>query len=161
MIRITDQYLWNFVFLVFFLVLIAMGAIILETEARLTYTELAWSDYLLIVLATWRLTRLCVNDTIMKWFREQFYDAVADKKQILLVKPARGPRRTIADLMSCPWCFGMWAGAMVTFFYLLTSYAIFPVMILALSAVATFLHLLATQVGARAEQLKNQNEGRL
>lgn len=160
MIRITDQYLWNFVFLIFFGCLTVMGAIILETESRIAYADLTLIDFVLITLATWRVTRLVVCDSMMKWFREQFYDATVSKSVVSLHKPARGPRRTLADLLSCPWCFGVWAGAMVTFFYLLTSYAFFPVLFLAVSAVGTFLQLLSSQVGARAEQLKNQNEGK-
>jgi hypothetical protein len=46
----------------------------------------------------------------------------------------------------------------VTFFYLLTPYALFPVILLAIAAVATLLQLLTNLVGYRAEQLKRQNE---
>lgn len=158
MIRITDQYFWNFVFIVFFAVLVVLASIILESESRIAYAELTVVDFMLITLATWRLVRLFVYDAIMKWFREQFYDAKEVKKQIVLYKPTRGPRRTLADLLSCPWCFGVWAGASITFFYLLTPYAVFPVILLAVSAVASFLQLLSNLVGHRAEQLKNQNE---
>jgi len=158
MIRITDQYLWNFVFSVFFVILIVMGAIILETESRIPYGQLTVFDFVLIMLATWRLVRLFVYDAVTKWFREQFYDAEKSKEGITLHKPPKGPRRTVSDLLSCPWCFGVWAGACVTFFYLLTPYAFFPVLLLAVSAVATYLQLLANLTGHRAEQLKNQNE---
>ncbi len=158
MIRITDQYIWNFIFTVFFLVLVVMGSIILQSEARMPYSALTPFDITIISLATYRLIRLFVYDAITKWFREQFYDAKMVRKQVVLYKPAAGPRRTLADLMSCPWCFGAWAAAMVTFFYLLTDYAVFPILLLAVAGVATFIQLLANQVGHRAEQLKNQNE---
>jgi hypothetical protein len=71
-----------------------------------------------------------------------------------LVKPARGPRRTLADLLSCPWCFGMWAAGTVAFFYLLTPYAFFVVLMLAIGALGTLLQLLANMIGWKAEQLK-------
>lgn len=157
MIRITDQYFWNFVFTVFFVILVVMGAIILETESRIPLTELRLVDYVLITLASWRVVRLFIYDAVTKWFREQFWDVNTVGKKTELVKPKAGPRRTLADLLSCPWCFGVWAGAMMTFFYLITPYAVFPTILLALSAVATFLQLLANLVGHRAEQLKNQN----
>jgi hypothetical protein len=156
--RITDQYFWNFVFGVFFLILIVMGAIILQTESRIPLAELKFTDFALMTLATWRLTRLVVCDTIMKFFREQFYDLEKTGKGYVLVKAQTGPRRTLADLTSCTWCFGMWAAAMVIFFYLITSYAVFPVMLLAISAVGSFLQILGNLVGHKAEQLKNQNE---
>lgn len=158
MLRITDQYFWNFVFMLFFTLLVVMGAIILQSESRIPYNELKLVDYVLITLASWRLIRLFVYDAITKFIREQFLDIAKVGKSYELVKPKFGPRRTIADLLSCPWCIGVWATATVTFFYLLTPYAIFPTVILALSAVATFLQLLANLVGHKAELLKNQVE---
>ncbi len=155
MFRITDQYFWNFVFGIFFLVLVVMGTIILEGESRIAYQDLNLVDYALMTLATWRLTRLFVYDAITKFFREQFWDIKKVGKGFQLEKPPYGPRRTLADLLSCPWCFGMWAASTVIFFYLLTPYAIFPVMLLALSAVATFLQLLSNLVGNHAESLKS------
>ena len=53
---------------------------------------------------------------------------------------------------------GMWLTAVVIFFYLITPYAVFPVLLLALSAVATFLQLLSNLVGHKAELLKQQND---
>jgi hypothetical protein len=159
MLRITDQYFWNFVFAAFFLVLVIMGAIILDGEARIPLTELTLTDYVLVTLASWRLTRLFVYDAITKFFREQFWDVVKVGKVFKLEKPKVGPRRTLADLLSCPWCFGMWASSTVIFFYLLTPYALFPVIMLAVGAVASFLQILSNLVGHKAEQVKSQSEG--
>jgi hypothetical protein len=158
MIRVSDQYFWNFVFSVFFIILIVLGAIILETESRIPLTELAVVDYVLITLATWRLVRLFVHDIITRFFREQFWDVVKVGRGYRLEKPKAGPRRTLADLLSCPWCMGVWMAATVTFFYLLTPYMIFPTIFLAISAVATFLQLLSNLVGYKAELLKNEAE---
>lgn len=158
MLRVTDQYFWNFVFTCFFLVLIIMGAIILDTEARIAYDELLFIDYLLITLATWRLTRLFVYDMITKFFREQFLDVKKVGRGFTLEKPKTGPRRTVADLLACPWCFGVWAAAFVIFFYLWTPWSYYPVLLLAISAVATFLQLLSNLVGHKAEELKYRNE---
>ena len=151
MFRVSDQYFWNFVFLVFFTILIILGAIILETESRMLVSGLSVVDYVLVTLATWRLVQLFVYDAVTKFFREQFWDVVKVGRGYRLEKPKTGPRRTIADLLSCPWSFGLWTGAVVAFFYLLTPYAVFPVLLLALSAVATFLQLLANLVGQKTE----------
>ena len=159
MLRVTDQYFWNFVFLVFFLILVVMGTIILETESRIRLTELSLTDYVIVTLASWRLTRLFVYDAVLKFFREQFWDVVKVGKGFQLEKPKVGPRRTLADLLSCTWCFGLWASSTVLFFYLLTPYAVFPVVVLAIGAVASFLQILANLVGHRAEQIKIEVEG--
>lgn len=155
--RITDQYIWNIIFTLFFLVLIFMGSVILESEAYKTYAELTLIDYTLMALAAFRFTRLVVYDKVTAFFREQFWDAQEMKTKVVLTKPKKGPRRTLADLLSCPWCFGLWASTTVVFFYLLTPYAIFPVILLALGAVASFFQILANMIGHKAEQLKREN----
>ena len=159
MIKITDQYFWNVVFSVFFLGLIVMAAIILETESRVPLTELTVTDYVLLSLATWRVTRLFVYDAITKFFREQFWDIVKAGKGYELEKPKFGPRRTLADLLSCPWCFSMWAAAMVIFVYLITPYGVYLVLLLALSAVGAFFQIIANLIGHKAEIAKRENEG--
>ena len=158
MIRITDQYFWNFVFLMFFLSLVIMGVIILETESRFLETPLQPLDYILMTLATWRLIRLFVYDTITRFFREQFWDLKKVGRGFELVKPATGPRRTLADLVGCTSCIGVWMGSTVVFFYLLTPYAFVPVVILAISAVAQFLQNLGTLVGHTSEYLDKKSK---
>jgi len=158
--RITDQYFWNVVFIIFFAGLVFMASVILDGEAYKSYETLMLTDYVLITLASFRLVRMVVYDKIFPFFREQFYDAEEYKGKVVLTKPLTGPRRTLADLLSCPWCFGVWASAMVTFLYLLTPYVFFPILFLALSAVATFLQLIANLIGWKAEQAKLDVEGR-
>lgn len=158
MIRVTDQYFWNFVFGLFFLVLVILGAIILESESRVSLAELTLLDFTLMTLASWRLTRLFVYDSITKWFREQFYDVKKVGKGYTLEKPKFGARRTIADLLTCPWCFGMWAGTSVVFFYLLTPYAVYIALFLSISAVASLLQITSNLIGNKAEQAREAAE---
>lgn len=159
MFRITDQYFWNFVFSFFFLFLVVMGAIILETEARIPWAELTLVDFTLMTLATWRLIRLFVYDHITKWLREQFYDVKKVGKGYTLEKPKFGVRRTIADFFTCPWCIGVWMAALVVFVYLLTPYAYYIALFLSISVVATFLQLLTNLIGWQAEKTKGEVEG--
>ena len=156
MIRITDQYFWNFVFSVFFVLLIGMGAIVLETETRIKYTDLTLTDFALITLATTRLVRLFTYDSATKWLREQFYDVKKVGKGYVLEKPKYGPRRTLADLFSCPWCMSVWMAALVVFCYLITPYAYYATILLSISSVATFLQLLTNMVGWQADKLEQE-----
>lgn len=158
MFRITDQYFWNFVFSFFFLFLVVMGAIILETEARIPWADLTLIDFTLMTLATWRLIRLFVYDHITKWLREQFYDVKKVGKGYTLEKPKFGVRRTIADLFTCPWCMGVWMAALVVFVYMLTPYAYYVAIFLSISVVATFLQLLTNLIGWQAEKVKGEVE---
>ncbi len=152
--RITDQYIWNVIFLLFFLCLVFMATVILQTEAYKPYDELTFVDFALITLASFRIVRMVIYDKIFAFFREQFYDATEYKGTVMLVKPEGGPRRTLADLLSCPWCFGVWATAMVAFLYLLTPYAFFPALFLALSSVVSMLQITANLIGWKAEGAK-------
>lgn len=135
-----------------------MGAIILHTETRIPFAELTLVDYTLMTLATWRLTRLFVYDSITRFVREQFLDVVKVGRGYRLEKPKTGPRRVLSELFSCPWCFGVWAATVIVFFYLVTPYAYFPVLLLAVAGVATFLQLLANLVGHHAELVKQKHE---
>jgi len=145
---------------IFLLWLVAMGGMILDFKGSISYEDLTLFDIVLISLASFRVIRLFVYDTVTKFFREQFYDVKVTKAgKVTLYKPVKGLRRTIADLLGCPWCFGVWATTMVTFFYLLTPVAFFPILILALSAVATWLQLFTNMIGWKAEQLKKDVEG--
>jgi hypothetical protein len=161
MIRFTDQYIWNIFFILFYLCLLGMGVIILQSEARIAYSELKLVDFVLITLASFRMTRLFVYDSMTKFFREQFYDVKVVRTKITLVKPGGGPRRTLADLLSCSWCFGVWATSTVVFFYLLTPFAYIPVLILALSSVVSTLQITTNMIGHKAEQLKRDVENPL
>ena len=136
-----------------------MGVIILDTESRIPFSELELVDYVLMTLASWRVTRLFVYDNVTKFIREQFWDIKKVGKGLKLEKPKTGPRRTLVDLFSCPWCFGFWATSVVVFFYLITSYAVFPIIILALSGVVSFLQIVANAVGYKADLLKYDIEG--
>jgi hypothetical protein len=158
MIRISDQYVWSFVFSVFFLILVVLGAIILETEARVLWNELTVFDYAIMTLATWRLTRLFVYDTITRFIREQFMDVVKAGRSYRLETPKRGPRRVLAELIQCPWCTGVWCALFVVFFYQITVYSVLPLTLLAIAAVASFLQLLANLVGHKAESAKQDTE---
>lgn len=158
--RITDQYFWNVIFMVFFLCIAFMATIILNSEAVKTYETLVLFDYILMILASFRLVRLVVYDKMFAFLREQFYDATEYKGKVVLVKPESGPRRTLVDLLTCPWCFGVWAVFMVSFFYMLTPYAFYPTLILALASVTTFLQILTNMIGWKAEQAKMDVESR-
>jgi hypothetical protein len=158
MIRVSQQYFWSVVFSLFFLVLLVMGAIILETEARVGWMDLTVVDYLIMLLASWRLTRLFVYDNITRFLREQFLDVVKVGRGYRLEIPKAGPRRLLADLFACPWCMSIWTSALVVFLYVLTEYAVFPLVLLGLSAVVSFLQIGTNLLGHNAERAKQQNE---
>lgn len=158
MIRFTEQYFWNILFLLLYVWVLMAMLVTLDEHAYKSYTELSLFDLTLLALASFRVTRLFVYDSMTKFIREQFLDVKTVRGKEVVQKPEGGMRRTLADLVCCPWCFGIWATTCVVFFYLLTPLAYLPILILALAGVATFLQLCANVVGWKAEQLKREVE---
>lgn len=140
MIRITDQYFWNFVFGFFFFVLVVLGVIILDTEARMSLAELTMFEVSLLVLATWRLTLLLGSDTALRWFREQFYDVKKAGKSYTFEMPKVGPRRTFIDVLTNPARSSVWIGASLTFCYLLSDILFYPLLFLSIAALVVIVN---------------------
>jgi hypothetical protein len=151
MIKITDQYFWNLVFLLFYGFLLVMAVIILETESRIALAEITLFDLSLIVLAAWRLTHFFSSDHTTKFLREQLYDLKPTTKSLSLEKPKTGPRRALIDLISSSYSFGLAMTSLVTFFYLLTTYAFYPVVILALSGAVAIIQILVLKLAVGKE----------
>lgn len=135
--RITNYYIWSFVFGVFFLIFVGMLLVILDTEARMTYEEFTPFHFVLLTLATWRLTRLITHDHITAFIREQVYDVKKVGRKVTLARPGVGPRRVLADLFGCPWCVSIWSATILGFAFLVWEPFFYITLLLALSAVAT------------------------
>ena len=116
------------------------------------------SDFLLITLATFRLTRLFVYDKITLWLRDLFIEKIETSTEgVIFVERVgfvNGPRRTISDLLNCPWCISVWFALLITFFYFLSPLAWFFILVLALSGVGALLQLTANLIGWNAEYRK-------
>jgi len=153
MIRFTDQHLWNLTFTIIFLGVVGALGIMLNHVVAPDLKKLTFIELLILALASMRLTRLFVYDKITAFFREQFYDF--DAETATLIKPARGARRTLADLLSCPWCVGMWAGAAVVFCYYFSPVFWYPILFLAIASAGSILQIFANMIGWNAEHLKH------
>ncbi len=87
-------------------------------------------DLVLIILASFRLTELLVYDKIFEFVRGLFKGA-----------PKPGAKKTVDELLSCPWCAGVWTATIVVFaYYIIPSSWIF-ILILAVSGIAPAIQL--------------------
>ncbi|OGG47310.1 hypothetical protein A2671_00625 [Candidatus Kaiserbacteria bacterium RIFCSPHIGHO2_01_FULL_49_13] len=154
-----EQNLWNFLFLLFFIAVFGSGLWWLWGSGRLPIA-IDFFDSVLVVLAAFRLTRLFVYDRILQFFRDWFLDVstVSEEGEVLILRnrASRGPRRTITELLGCPWCFGLWSAATVTFFYFATPLAWFPIFVLAVAGVTTLFQLGANLLGWHTELTKRE-----
>lgn len=159
-----NQYIWNFVFILIYVVLLFLAVRSLQLHGIVFPPTVAAFDITLMVLATFRLVRLVSYDIIFSFARDFFWkhstgvDMETGEKVTMISKFKRGPRRTISELLNCPWCTGIWAALLVVYLYLLTPLAWVPVFVLAVSGVASLLQVLGNLVGHSAEYMKYRSE---
>jgi len=157
--KTDDQNLWNFIYsLLFAAFFLGLMWVLYRVNGTLP-TAIPPFDAFLIALATFRLTRLFVYDKITRFVRDLFvrYEEVYSEQGITYLEPHQpggGPLRTMSELLACPWCFGVWAALVVTFFYYLTPLAWFPIFVVAAAGVGTLFQLIANMIGWAAENGK-------
>ncbi len=133
-----DQALWNAVFAIAFIgiaVVLFWGL----TDGLRHYHWLYFLnafDIAIISLATFRIIRLVSYDKIFAFVRNWFVVRQPDGSY---AKQGGGPRRTIAELLECLWCTGLWATLLVTTLYFGADIGRFIVIILAVAAIGSFL----------------------
>lgn len=154
--HLDNQHWWNIFFTLVFLLMITSGIWTLLMYGYRTPESITVFEFVVLVLATLRLTRLVLHDKVSAFVRDQFYDRNMVGH---LVKPQKGIRRTLADLLSCPWCFGMWAGAVVVFFFLLSPLSYYVIIFFAIAGAATLIQILGNLIGWHAEKAKQDVEG--
>lgn len=151
-----EQNVWNLIFGALFAALLLGAIAVLERENAPYYYIPVW-DAALIALAIFRLIRLTSYDKITQFARDIFYDFdEAPDGTLIRVKAPRGPRRTVTELLDCPWCTGVWIALFVVFFYFYTPYARFVVIMLAVAGVASFIQITANAIGWTAERKKQK-----
>jgi hypothetical protein len=157
----NNQAFWYLMYVLFFVAVTAVSAVILSrVNGGLPY-GISMFDFVLIILATFRLTRLFVYDKVAKFFRDWFLDETnleGPNGELLVVrtKPEDGPRRTAVELIECPWCVGVWFAVVVAFFYYLTPGAWYFILILAVAGIASLTQIIANMIGWRAEYFKRE-----
>jgi hypothetical protein len=145
-----DQGMWFAVFSVLFLALFIFFYFGLTggSEKLKWIYYISTFDIVILSLATYRIIRLISYDKIFAFVRNLFMD----EKDGHLVKPSGGPRRTIAEIIECMWCTGLWAALGVTFVYFALPVGRLFVIILAIAAVGSFLQnfsQMVARIGAK------------
>lgn len=146
---LKDDRFWNFIFSVAFISLsILAWKYILAYNIDLN--EIKIYDLFIIGLATYRVTRLLIYDEVFYYIKD-----FAKK-----YKSEQGFIKSASILLTCPWCVGVWAAMITLVIYVLIPYGKFIILVLALSALAGFFHLLITWLGwvidEKKQSFKNQ-----
>ncbi len=153
-----DQNFWNFLFSIFFIIVLALGLWAMQDIRSGFLTSVPVFDAVMMAFAAFRITRLVVYDKITRWFRELFAQkSEVEKDGITYVEVApyaSGFRHTVYDLLNCPWCIGIWSSAVVIFAYFVTDWAWSVIFFLAIAGAGSLLQVAANAIGWRAESLK-------
>lgn len=135
-------HVWNFLFSLFFLVLVLAAAAWLVSTGR-AQSGISTGNFILMALAIFRLVRLLTYDHITEFMRNWFVSAPKDSFL-----------GTVGALLNCPWCTGLWFSFLVVFFGYASPLAWPIILILALAALASFLQILTNLIGWKAEEKK-------
>lgn len=154
---------WNILAVVLFVVLAVL--VLRCLEARGVWLEyLPVGDFVILALAILRIIRLIAYDNITLFLREVFLDAktvryAEEGEEFIERVPSENSfKRTVTKLLNCPWCLGVWVTLFVLYFYLAYPGLWIIFVLLALSAVASFLQVFANLVGWNAEYRKVKTE---
>ena len=149
--NIFSDKVWNFLFSIIFITL-TLVAWKLINILNVNLDEIKLFDLMIMSLATYRLTRLLIYDEI-------FYFV---KDYIRQFKDEKGFVRSAYVLFNCPWCVGVWSAMFILIAYIFIPYGKFFILILTLSALSSFFHLIITWLGWVIDEkkalVKNRNQ---
>jgi len=102
-------------------------------------------QFVLLALASFRLTRLFVFDKITEFIRNPFFNEVEEEneqgvKEVYYLPKETPIKKFFGELLSCYWCTGIWSSTgLVLIFYLLPTYSKPVILVLAIAGLASIL----------------------
>jgi hypothetical protein len=129
-----NQNFWHNFFSALFLVLVGLATMYFNLLGHLP-NKISVFDFVILSLATFRLIRLFVYDSVTSHVREY------------LGRYEHGPRKELSMLINCPWCVGIWMAFFTSFIYFLTPLSWYFILLLALAGVGSALQVIMWKVG--------------
>ncbi|WP_078430971.1 DUF1360 domain-containing protein [Alkalihalobacterium alkalinitrilicum] len=109
-------------------------------------------EFILLLLASFRLAHLVVFDQIMAPLRRPFHDIITETLPdgtvaTYLEVRGSGIRKFIGELIACYWCTGIWTAAVLYFGFIYFPFIFFPiVMILAIAGCGSIIEAIVQRV---------------
>lgn len=113
-----------------------------DVKGAFALWQMSWMTFILLVMASYRLTRLIVFDQITSFIRRPFVNERFQEDKngltVAIIEEKGGVVRTfMRNLLTCYWCVGIWSSIVVAASYVLIPTISFPVMlVLALAGAA-------------------------
>lgn len=131
---------WNFWSAFFFFGAVVLVGYLLKHK-RIYLEDINFKEATVIVLASYRMTRILVFEKIFKYFR----DVLKRREDLYLIG-------TLSSIITCPWCAGVWVTLIIVVFYYLVPFGVVLVYVLALSGVASMIILISNLLHMWTEQ---------
>lgn len=172
--ELSNQHFWNIIFLVASAAVFVISMAWIGPEAAGALSGMNPFQFVILSLATFRLTRLLVADHIMLWLRDMCVNVreeTSPETGLLCVvreKPLRGVRLLFANLLGCPWCVGVWMAFLVIVLYIAVVLDVFPmgrviIYVFALAGAASFVQTVVSGLMAQratdGAHIEAQNKG--
>ncbi len=137
---------WNFwSAFVFFGAVLLVGYFL--NRAGIDIRDLTMKEAVLVILATYRMTRILVFEKILKHFR----DALKRRENLYVIG-------TIHSMVTCPWCAGVWVTLIIIVFYFLVPYGALLVYVLALAGLASMVILVSNLLHMYTERRQRMHQ---
>lgn len=134
-----EQDFWNVISSALFMIL-ATWISWIAVQRGIKIERLPIIHLIILTLATFRLIRLFTYDDVTGFLRNY------------LANFSTGARRTLFNLIDCPWCSGAWIALIVTYVYVLIPGSIVFFSIMAMAGLATYLQIIIWKVGWEPEK---------
>jgi len=128
-----NQNFWHFFFSALYLLLVFFAIAFLNSRGKLI-NKIPLFDFFLLSMATFRLIRLFVYDSITEGIREYLGSFL------------KGPGKEISMLINCPWCTGIWMAFAVFVIYFSNPLFWYFIMILALAGIGSIVQIIASRI---------------
>lgn len=135
-----QQKTWNFLATLFYIACL-VGLAYLFRLKGITREDFRLGDIALLSVATYRFTRILVFDKIFKFFRD--FLKSKDKLYFFFV---------IREIITCPWCAGVWVALIMTALYYLVPFGDIFTILLTISGIASFLVVSVNYIGLSTEE---------
>jgi hypothetical protein len=110
-----------------------------------------WFDFIVLIFASFRLTRLIVYDTITEFLRRPFHLTVEEispngKIETYIKIKGTGIIYWVGEMLSCHWCTGFWCTIFIYMSYVWWPLYANPIIsILAIAGVASIVQTFITK----------------
>jgi uncharacterized protein involved in cysteine biosynthesis len=111
----------------------------------------SWFDFILLVFASLRLTRLIVYDKITEFIRSPFHSIIEEANpdgstETFIEIRGNGIKYWIGELLSCHWCTGFWSALTLYLAYKFIPTISLPVItVFAIAGCASFFQYFLTK----------------